>query len=263
MVWIRGRSYNRYCERAGKYVKLSHLFVIGGHKCGSTWLSHVLGQHSQIKNCLIKEPHYFSHYQEKGESWYRELWDSESSGLNVEYSTHYYINPTVYNLTKEFDKFSKYIIIYRNPLERLISDLMHKRRDGSIDDNLTDLSEFMLRYPDSRRLSYFGTYMSEWMALAGNDLLCIEFDEIFDAPLKSMRIIENFLSIDRFMYKDINKKVGAGYSPRIKTLETIKNMTFEVLSRQPKLIRRVRNLNLDVLYRKLNAKREKPQHFMI
>ena len=242
---------------------MSHLFVIGGHKCGSTWLSHVLGQHSQINNSAIKEPHYFSHRLENGVNWYRGLWEIGSNGLNVEYSTHYYINPSVYSLIENFDELSKYIIIYRNPLERLISDLMHKRRDGSIRDNLTDLSEFMLRYPDSRQLSSFGTYISEWMALAGDNLLCIEFDKIVNAPLETMRTIENFLVLDQFMYQDINKKVGAGYTPRSKTFEILKNMTFEILSRHPKLIRFVRDRNLDVLYRKLNAKKEKPQHFAI
>lgn len=232
-------------------------FVIGGHKCGTTWLSQMHSQNTSIDIPLNKEPHFFSHRLDKGISWYKANWpNSDSALMKMDYSTHYYIN---WNIIDEvYKKISnpKFIFIIRDPVNRLISDFLHKKRDKS--QIQTSLNSLLEEYPEMFELCLMGKYLSFWKdKIPKSDLLVLDFSQISSNPQCFLNNIDNFLDLPPFEYKNTKKKIGEGYIPRYRFLEILKNYAFYIISFFPGGINLARNLNFDTIYRKINSKSQK------
>jgi hypothetical protein len=108
---------------------VTNLFILSPPKTGSTSLFFDLIQHPQILGCSVKEPHFFLENditQDKIES-YNKLFNG-SNKYRLEASTNYLHNDIAIANIKQFclDDL-KFIIILRNPVDRLISEYIHKR----------------------------------------------------------------------------------------------------------------------------------------
>jgi hypothetical protein len=50
---------------------LPDFVVIGGKKCGTTFLYHLLSQHPYVEPASSKELHFFNRFFDEGVEWYR------------------------------------------------------------------------------------------------------------------------------------------------------------------------------------------------
>ncbi|MFV1988817.1 MAG: sulfotransferase [Gemmatimonadota bacterium] len=110
---------------------LPTFFVIGAAKCGTTSLHHYLDLHPEIGMSRVKEPHYFMR-PEKGEGWYRSLFDA-SFRVRGESSVGYTLaprGPGVPERIKAAVPTAKLVYLVRDPIERFVSDYLHRVSDG-------------------------------------------------------------------------------------------------------------------------------------
>ena len=107
-------------------------FILGGRKCGTTFLFQSLNQHPDICGSKPKEPTFFMLDQEfeKGPEYYFDRYYQDYQGEDVigEARTHNLYLPWVPE--RIFHLFPKAlcIVLMRNPVDRAYSDYLHTRR---------------------------------------------------------------------------------------------------------------------------------------
>lgn len=117
-------------------------FLLGGNKCGTTFLFGCLRQHPRIEPSRPKEPRFFMldeefhrgkkyyadhHYDEPGEE--RVLLDAQTLNLYLPW-----VPERIGSLFPE----ARLIILVRNPVDRCYSQYLHGRRRGVISESFSD-----------------------------------------------------------------------------------------------------------------------------
>jgi hypothetical protein len=113
---------------------LPDFVIIGGKKCGTTYLYHLLGQHPLVQPAASKELHFFDALFEEGAEWYRQCfptprWEDGRRTITGEaspYMAHLYAPERMAQVVPE----ARLIALLRNPVERAYSDYqMVARKD--------------------------------------------------------------------------------------------------------------------------------------
>lgn len=187
----------------------SWCFFIGPGKTGSTWLYENLLNHPEIKLPKnIKETNYYL----KGTD-YNDLHGlffnyNGNRKINFDISNTYIYNPKVASRIKKNHPEAKIIIGYREPLDRLISMYLFKRRNGEIPLNI-DLKEALKN--DNFKLiehSKYYTLASHYQNLFGRDNIFIfDFHKIKNSPESLLRELFSFLEVDHFIEDKTARKV--------------------------------------------------------
>jgi hypothetical protein len=101
-----------------------NLFIPGFGKSGTSSLHVYLNQHPDISMSVIKEPHFFSRRQSfvRGFEHYNTLFESSSNKKYFgESSTTYIGSKIAIDRIKEYVKNPKFIVLVRNPIDRIYS----------------------------------------------------------------------------------------------------------------------------------------------
>jgi hypothetical protein len=113
---------------------LPDFVIIGGKKCGTTFLYHLLGQHPLIQPAASKELHFFDALFEEGVEWYRQCfpaprWEEGRKTVTGEASP-YIANRLAPERMAQVVPEVRLIALLRNPVERAYSDYqMVARKD--------------------------------------------------------------------------------------------------------------------------------------
>ncbi len=115
---------------------LPDFFILGEAKCGTTTLHSYLSRHPDIFLPAEKETHFFdrtSHFQQ-GIEWYSEYFFSGAGAFKaVGDATPAYFHltdiclPRIHDVYR--DKDVKFILVFRNPVDRAWSHYLHKKRN--------------------------------------------------------------------------------------------------------------------------------------
>ncbi len=111
-------------------------FIVGGQRCGTTYLYEILNQHPEVcmQKPLSPEPKFFSLQAEwqKGLDYYEQKYFSHCKGEKVwgEKSTSYYEQEYVAERIKKNYPKSKIIFILRNPVYRALSNYFFTKNNG-------------------------------------------------------------------------------------------------------------------------------------
>lgn len=115
-----------------KSTNLPSFICIGGQRCGSTWLHHVLSAHPQVI-LSPKESSFFNlRIRIEGIEWYKNLFKSTDSSANSQLAnvvrgditpTYCAMFPYEVELTKKLVPDLKVLFIIRNPVDRMISKI--------------------------------------------------------------------------------------------------------------------------------------------
>jgi hypothetical protein len=109
---------------------LPDFIIIGAMKCGTTSLYNYLRSHPEIAVSQHKEPSYFCHSYDRPLSWYKSLFPEKENGVLGEASTHYTKYPIHQGVPARIHDVLpsvKFIYLVRDPVERIVSQYVHKR----------------------------------------------------------------------------------------------------------------------------------------
>ena len=120
---------------------LPDFVIIGAQKSGTSSLYRYLAQHPQVRECVLKEVHYFDGGLEDGidtyalgPSWYRShfpLKREMTPGLQTfEASPLYLLHPLVAERIAGLMPQAKLVAMLRDPTERALSHYFHNVRDN-------------------------------------------------------------------------------------------------------------------------------------
>lgn len=185
------------------------LFIVGAPRSGTTFLSAVVGSHSEVFVCDMKEPHFFGgpsdgfSYSGPGDTWVNRTWISDE----VEYlslfagrtehvlcdaSTNTLYWPEALNQIEHGEESSIYVCILRDPVDRIESMFVRHRAQGlepcaSIVDAIkseqrSERADWSpgFRYVEQSR--YF-EHVSRFMSTVNDRLITLTFDEVEEAPI--------------------------------------------------------------------------------
>lgn len=140
--------------------KLPNLYIPGAGKSGTSTLHELLNQHPEICMSSKKEPHFwtnpeFENYSEDNYNFYLSLFDDPNTAYLGESSTGYLCFPEFIPRVKNHYKNSpKFIIILRNPIDRIYSHYWWLRGVGSENKSLKAavMADFDIEPEESHRL---------------------------------------------------------------------------------------------------------------
>src|SRR3712207_7034735 len=113
---------------------LPDFVIIGGKKCGTTFLYHLLGQHPLVEPPASKELHFFDALFDEGIAWYRQCfpaprWANRRRTITGEASPYIAHLHAPERMAQVIPK-ARLIALLRNPVERAYSDYqMAARKD--------------------------------------------------------------------------------------------------------------------------------------
>jgi hypothetical protein len=102
--------------------------IVGAMKCGTTVLQDFICMHPDVRSPLYKDINYFSLQYHLGIEWYLEHFPGDQNKIIGDSSPSYFdvaVNKCIPNLIYSMNSGVKIIIIYRNPVERALSQFIH------------------------------------------------------------------------------------------------------------------------------------------
>ena len=114
---------------------LPDFVVIGGKKCGTTFLYYLLSQHPLVEPAADKEVHYFNRFFDEGTEWYRRCFPAPrlKNGrrtLTGEGTPEYLSHPLAPKRAADVIPQARLIALLRNPVDRTYSDYQMMVRKG-------------------------------------------------------------------------------------------------------------------------------------
>tara|TARA_B110000116_G_C16745427_1_gene540665 strand:- start:445 stop:1338 length:894 start_codon:yes stop_codon:yes gene_type:complete len=185
-------------------------FVLGVQKSATSFIHSLLYQDKRISLPYRKETHFFSMNFDKKIQWYLDMFQSKKYDIRGEVDPSYIYYPGSLMNIKKLNKSPKFIIIFRNPLDRAYSHyLMSKKR------NYEKLSFSQALLEEEKRIlndcNYF-SFLNHSYMLRGNyyeqilrckeifpnsKYLFIKFDDLINKNrINILKDIYKFLNID-------------------------------------------------------------------
>jgi hypothetical protein len=230
-------------SRGDKYLAFREpgFLIIGGQRCGTTYLYRELTSHPYIRPAAKKEIHFFDDHYPKGIDWYRSHFPPSGMFPGVisgEASPYYFFHPAAPRRVYDYYPAIKLILLLRNPVDRAYSHYYHNIRRNretrsfaeaiAMEPRLIAGDEERLYRDDSYRnhnhkhFSYLarGVYIRQlerWTALFPMaQFKIIKSEHFFNRPQEVLEEIVAFLGIESSSLKkstagDIAVGGGANY----------------------------------------------------
>jgi len=203
--------------------------IIGAPKCGTTSLFYYLLQHPNILPSLRKEICFWSDALHHGLDWYlSQLPPHPQDGrwLSGESSPAYFFTPDVPELMAPRLPNVKLVALLRNPVDRVISQFHHRKRqtiealslDAFVDTLLNDFARAAdLQTPDSTpsalNKGFYAHHLRRWLHHFDRDrLLVLQSETFFREPDRILQTVHEFLGLPHVPLDDY-RAYNAGTYP--------------------------------------------------
>ena len=201
---------------------LPSFVIIGGKKCGTTYLYQLLSQHPLVQPAASKELHFFDALFDEGTEWYRQCfpaprWEDGQRTITGEaspYIAHRYAPERMAQVIPH----ARLIALLRDPVERAYSDYQmvarkdreHKTFEEAIGleepteegggENPEDEEHVGLN-EDSEYLarSIYIDQLLRWSEFFPREqLLVLKSEEFFDDPKETLKVVLEFLALPQW-----------------------------------------------------------------
>ena len=168
--------------------RLPNFVIAGCQKSGTTWTHHALAKHSLILGSNPKELNFFNktsvHIEEELEA-YKSNFPQGKELVYMESTPHYFQLPnehvdTASNMKNLLGSDVKVLAIFRNPIERAVSAIIHHMMQGRL-----PLVQEIDSVPEGFKIKELGMYseiLKHWQLVFGDNLIIRFYDEIVSNP---------------------------------------------------------------------------------
>jgi len=183
---------------------------IGSPRCGTSFLHDLLGTHPDVQTPQThKELNFWNQNYEKGLGWYVNNFNLNSKYKYIhEFTPGYLCNQEVpLRIVRELGKSPLFIVILRNPVDRLYSHFKKYTRDKQTDMSFREFTKI----PQRLNVSMYGCNIKHWLNIFPREnFLFLEYEYFFQNPEKGVRELAEFLGIDTdgFDTSLFNKKIN-------------------------------------------------------
>lgn len=160
------------------YRDLPSFLIIGPPRTGTTWLHEVLSSRVRLPE-PTKETRFFDRHFDRGIDWYlRKFPEARDDRPVGEVAPTYFASPAARDRIAQLLPHAKLVIIFRHPVQRLVSMYRMKRAYGIIG---WSLDEALERDPEMIASSQYATHLREWQNQFGADQIRISLYEELSA----------------------------------------------------------------------------------
>ncbi len=230
---------------------LPNLFMIGAPKCGTTSLYHWIRQHPDIYMTEDKEPAFFdedAHYC-KGIEYYARRYFGRAGGCKIRgeatQSYLYRVHPVAERIREDIGTAVRFVVVLRDPVERLWSHYLHMVRRGSETLSIREAlaaEEERLASGSRAWINYYsgGLYAQQleaWFELFPRErFLILKTDELREAPISACKKVFIFLGVDREFEPDVSVRKNEAAAARIPLLAAMFNRENAITGRLKHLV---------------------------
>jgi hypothetical protein len=200
-------------------VTLPNFLIIGTQKAGTRWMRNLLVQHPDIW-MAEEELHFFSSPEKyaRGRSWYEAQFAGARGEKAIgEKTPNYLVTPAGDPLERprrmhELLPDARLIAILRNPVERAISAINHRMRNGYVDagaDLDLEVRRFVAEQEQVIRYGFYQQHLDAFHRFYDpSQLLVLIYEEdVVGQPLATLRRVASFLGVDpTFSFTDIDRR---------------------------------------------------------
>jgi hypothetical protein len=197
-------------------VKFPNFLVLGPPRTGTTWLYRCLREHPKVFLPEIKQLHFFDRHFGKGIEWYKKFFagvrkEHEAIG---EITPDYLSNEEACKRIRAACKDMKFVIVYRDPVERAFSQ--YKVRKRSSEYGYTgSLSEMLREDSTLVKDSLYGSNVKRCIELFGDrEIYIANFDHMRMNPYNYLKSILTFLLETELLEVEpivIERRYGASF----------------------------------------------------
>lgn len=192
-------------------------------RSGTTLLHRLLGTHADIYvPGTRKEIHFFDKNYDKGLAWYAEFFPQEARGSGYravgEVTPRYVFEKEVPHLIRHDLPEARFILILRNPVERLYS---HYRFVSARSEREMTFREFASGNTAAVSRGFYAEQLTRWLELFPRDrFLIFLFEEFVNHPDAAVGDLADFLGVDPggFDKRVFDRKAAASLTPRLPRL---------------------------------------------
>lgn len=195
---------------------LPTFIVIGPGKTGSTWLYKCLEAHPEIRLARnTKETFFFDKYYERGLAWYEKFFAGfeGAHAIGEVSNTYFFSEAAPARIAKQLPEV-KLISVLRNPIDRLISSYLFKRRHARTDEELEHIISDRLRMVPR---NFYDVHLERFLRVFPREHLHVAlYDDIKSDPTAMLRDIYAFIGVDPNFHPEVAKeKIFAAGKPRM------------------------------------------------
>ena len=225
-------------------MSLPNFMCLGAAKSGTTTLYDILRQHSEIYIPIFKEPHFFDipENYNNGIHWYeKNYFNKADKKIIADFTPSYFFDENApKRIFESLGRNMKFLVIFRNPVDRAYSHYLHSKRDDHESKNFEEALELevsrLKKYKNqSDYLSYLrhsyvhqGIYsqmLERYLKYFSLDnFLFIHFEDEFlkEIDLTIKRILD-FLEVDSSMLLNTNIRSNPSSKEKSKDLKKLMN----------------------------------------
>lgn len=220
-----------------------NLFLVGVTRGGTSSLAHAMSQHSSIYVSPLKEPHYFSPPRRRlvaavhdEDAYLRLFAGATTEQWRCDASSSYFWDEETAAAIKRVAPDARIVISLRDPIERANSHYWLGVRNGTESRSFMEAIDAELQSGAEHQVAHgFGAYvdrgfyverLQRYLSAFGGDVLVLHFEDFARDPVRQLRKVFRFLSVDedeaaaiRFERKEAfslprNRVVGKLYGSR-------------------------------------------------
>lgn len=187
--------------------------LIGPPRSGTTWSFRYLSNHTSVFVPDQKQIHFFDRNYYRGLDWYESFYSSvpnqtlASGDITPDYFSHPSCPERIY---ETFGENIKLIFIFRNPVERAISEYKMRKRIGRLEGTLEEACESDQWLVSNSLYGQNLTRYLEYFPSSCINLLC--FEQLEDTPELFAENVCSCLGVNFEKYSIPTKKVNASHS---------------------------------------------------